>query len=155
MEKPGRGRSEPASVEVEGPELLVEVHFHPLASCSSRLHGGDANQFAADAAPLMVGPHLRVDQEGMVAAVSGDVHEAHEPPIALTGRHPAEAVRSDAIPPTHRRPASVGPGQIDKLVVTDLRAPRKEEIRKGTVGRHSKKPRSAATKRSAVGPCGR
>ena len=41
-------------------------------------------------------------EEGVIAAVPGDVDEADQRAVGMTCRHPAEAVRPDLIPPPRR-----------------------------------------------------
>ena len=50
-------------------------------------------------ASLVVGPDLRVEQEGMVAAVPGDVHETDKRTAVVPRSQPSEAVSRDAVPP--------------------------------------------------------
>jgi hypothetical protein len=66
--------------------------------------GGDADELGADPASLVIGADLRVDQERVVTAVPGDVHESDQRPVVDPRGHPPEAVRPYPIPPPRLRP---------------------------------------------------
>jgi hypothetical protein len=52
VEKPGPGWAKSAGVVVEGREILLKVHFHPLAPRLLRVPCGNADKFGADATAL-------------------------------------------------------------------------------------------------------
>jgi hypothetical protein len=82
-----------------------------------------AHNLGANTSMLMGAPCLRVDQESVVAAVPGDVHEADERSIAAACRHPPQAVWPDPLPPTSNGVAAVRLDEVDHLVVSHRPAP--------------------------------
>jgi hypothetical protein len=66
---------------------------------------------------------LRIEKEGVVSTVPGDVHETHEQTVTRPCGNPTEAVRSDLIPPPNFRSAAVGTHKVDHLFVSDRPSP--------------------------------
>ena len=114
---------ESARFEVERRERFVEVDLHPLAPGFLGVTCRDADEFSADPAPLVVGADLRVDQECVVTAVPGDVHEPDQRPVTVPRSHPTKAVRANSIPPPRLCPPAVGLREGDELVVGRFPAP--------------------------------
>ncbi len=59
----------------------------------------------------------------MVTPVPGDVDEADDDAAGTTGRHPAQAVRPDLIPPSRLRAAAVSQDEPDHLRVSESTTP--------------------------------
>jgi hypothetical protein len=55
-------RLEPAGVEVEGREVVVEVDMQPFAARSLGVDGSSTNQFSADAGMLVDGTYLGIEE---------------------------------------------------------------------------------------------
>ena len=123
MEQPRQSRGEPAGIEVERREVVLEVDVEPLAACVLRMSGGDADELDADASPLVARPHFRVEQERVVATVPGDVREPDEPSVFRSCGDPAQAVRPDAVPPSRFATTSVRLGELGELFVSEIAAP--------------------------------
>jgi hypothetical protein len=87
------GRRESARLVVERPEVRLEIDLQPFALCGPRVRGGNAHELGADPPPLVVWSDLRVEQECVVGAVPGDIHEADEHTAIVPGSDPTEAVR--------------------------------------------------------------
>ena len=83
----------------------------------------NADELGADPSPLVVGADLRVDQERVVTAVPGDVHESDKRPVRDSRSYPTQAVRANSIPPTRLRLPAVGLREGDELVVGRFPAP--------------------------------
>ncbi len=113
---------------VERREILVEIDLHPLASGLLRVARGDADKLDAYALSLVIRADLRVDQERVVTAVPRNVHEPDERSVDGPRGHPAEAVRTDSVPPPRLRCAAVGSREGDELVVGYLGAPCEPEV---------------------------
>ena len=94
----GRGGIEPAGLDVERAEVLVEVDVEPLAAGRSRLDDAGLDEPLPDAAAPMVRSHERVDDEGVRVAVPRHVHPSDEPTIHPSA-HPSQAVRLDLASP--------------------------------------------------------
>jgi hypothetical protein len=94
-----RCRVESASVEVKRAKFLPEVNVEPLAACSLRMQNCLTYNLGPHPFVLQDTSCLRVEQEGVVAAVPCDVDEAHENIFGCSGRHPTEAVPSNPVPP--------------------------------------------------------
>lgn len=130
-------RYESARVVVERGKTFVKVHLHPLAPRLLRVPRGDADKVGADAPPLVVGADLRVDQEGVVAAVPRDVDEADERPVIHSRSDPAEAVWAYSVPPSRLWRAAVGSREGDEFVVGHLVAPCEPHIcQRASFARH-------------------
>src|SRR6476659_9973302 len=69
--------------------------------------GRERDHAGGDATPLEGAARLRVDQERMIAAVGDDVDEADHDVVGRAGRYPAEAVRTDRVPPPGYGPPAV------------------------------------------------
>jgi hypothetical protein len=121
-------RSESACVVVERGESFVKVDFYPLAPGLLRVAHCDADKFSADAPSLMIGTHFRVDEEGVVAAIPRNVHEADERPLTYPRGDPAETVRADPVPPPSLRCSTVRLREHYELVVSGLATPRKPDV---------------------------
>jgi hypothetical protein len=91
-------------VETAGFVKAVEVRFvvdvQPLPAALATQLDGARDQLRAEAAPLYVGMHGRIEQESMAAAVGRDVHVTYEP-LAVVGAQMDEAdlpARQAALP---------------------------------------------------------
>jgi len=115
VDEPGGRWSEPASVEVEGLQAWFEVNVKPFAARGLGVPGCDLQQASTDGFVLKLGVRLRVEKEGVVSAVPGDVHEADDCPVARSGGDPAETVRADLIPPALYGPSAVRANQVHHL----------------------------------------
>ncbi len=78
--------------------------------------GRDLDEASPDASVLEHAVRLRVEQEGVVSTVPGDVHEADDYPIR-SGRDPTETVCAYLIPPALRNPSAVRAYEPDHLGV--------------------------------------
>jgi hypothetical protein len=87
------------------PSGFVAVDLEPLAARGVRVPRGLLDEPGRDAAAL--DGHLRVEEERLVAAVPRHVDEADQL-VVQTRRHPAEAVRTDLVPPARDCAAAVG-----------------------------------------------
>lgn len=123
VQKPRRGRNEPARVVVERREMFVKIHLHPLASGLLRVPRSDADEFGADTTPLVIGTDFRVNQKRVVAAVPRDVHKPDKTPRTASRSYPAEAVWADAVPPSRLCRTAMGLRERDEFVVCHLSAP--------------------------------
>ena len=85
MYESGRRWSEAAGVEIEGLQFRFEVDVEPLATRGLGLPGRQVDEASPDASVLEHGVRLRVEQEGVIAAVPRDVHEADEYTIPPPG----------------------------------------------------------------------
>src|ERR1700728_4755647 len=117
MDQAGVGTAEAAGVEVEGGEVRLEVNVQPLAPGSLGVSGCTPDQLGTNALVLMASASLRVKEERVVAAVPGNVHEAHEKAVGGSRGDPTEAVRPNLIPPSGSRVAAVGMHKVDHLVI--------------------------------------
>jgi hypothetical protein len=97
-DQPRTCRGEPAGVEVEGTQAVVEVHVQPLAPGSPGVlsRGGDERE--ADAPATGVRRNQRVEDERVNVAVPGHVHESDQASF-VAGAHPTKAVPVDLRPP--------------------------------------------------------
>lgn len=87
----GVGRGEAARVEVEPPEVIVEVDVHPFASRDAGLIDGEFDELRSDPVSSNPGRHHRVQDEGMSRAVPRHVDEPGEV-VIVAGSHPPKAV---------------------------------------------------------------
>jgi hypothetical protein len=115
VDEPGGRWSEAASVEVEGLKVRFEVDVEPLATRGLGVPGRDLDQASPDTSVLEHAVRFRVEQEGVVSAVPGDVHEADDCPISRSGRDPTETVRAYLIPPALYRPSTVRTYEANQL----------------------------------------
>src|SRR5436309_15986110 len=99
MNHPGVRRAKAARIEVESCKVGLEVDVQPLASCGLGVLRCKVDDSRSDAPPLESAVRLRVDQKGVVSAVSDDVDEADDAPAGVAGGDPAQTVRTDSIPP--------------------------------------------------------
>lgn len=74
--EPCIGRAKTTGVEVERPELGIEIDMEPFAPGGASPGRGGGDQFAGEAAATERRRHHGVEHEGMHAAVPGDVDEA-------------------------------------------------------------------------------
>ena len=111
--KEARGRRPEAARFVEGRQLFVMVDVEDRAAVMARGLGSAAHELGADPTMADVGMHARVEQEGVIAAIPGDVHEANQF-VARERANPCEAVREHGLPIAGvgrllpRRPAAGG-----------------------------------------------
>src|SRR5207237_10645648 len=77
---------------------------------------------------LKAPPGLRIDEEGVVAAVPGHVHESDELSVAVPGGHPPQAVHPDPVPPAGDGTPAVGLDEVDHLGVGQRPAPRVGDV---------------------------
>jgi hypothetical protein len=87
-------RLEATGVEVEVPQVIVEVDVEPLATRRPRLGDGDGNELGSDSLPGGSGSHHRVEDEGVHSTIPRDIDEADELG-AVTCADPAQAVVLD------------------------------------------------------------
>lgn len=99
MDQAGGRRGETAGLQVEGSEFGSELDVEPLASGGSRLGDRTLDELGPDAAVLVIAARLRVEEEGVVAAVPSDVHETEEESVGAACGDPAETEGLDLIPP--------------------------------------------------------
>src|SRR5919197_5559200 len=126
----GRSRPEAARLEVERLELRLEVDMEPLAARRVRMLRGQRDEPRSDPLPLQLSPYLRVEQERVVAAVPGDVHEPDRRPVLRPGHDLPQALLTNAIPPPLDGVPAVRAHELDHLrvrqppapVICDLRA---------------------------------
>lgn len=116
-------RDETTGLVIELREVIAEVNLHPLTASFFRVASGHAHEFRADAFPLIIGAYLRVDQERMVAAVPGHIHEPDEVAAVEARGYPPKAVGADPVPPARLRLTAVGLGQSDEFVIGGFAAP--------------------------------
>ena len=74
--------------------MVLEVDVQPLAARGLGFFGRDGDQPGADPVVLGAFGHQGVENEGVDAAVPGDVDEADEA-FAVPGADPAQAVPAD------------------------------------------------------------
>src|ERR671932_265238 len=98
MQQAGGRRPEAAGPEIERREAVLEAALHPLPPASPGVLGGEGAARGADPPPLHVGTDLRVDQEGVVAAVPGDVDEPDQRAVVEADGHPPAAVAAGPAP---------------------------------------------------------
>src|SRR6185437_11438317 len=92
--EPGVGGGEAAAAEVERAEMVLEVDVQPLAARGLGFFGRDGDQPGADPVVLGAFGDQGVEDEGVDAAVPGDVDEADEA-FAVPRADPAQAVLAD------------------------------------------------------------
>jgi hypothetical protein len=95
----------------------------PLAAGRLRPFDRTQHDGRSDALSLAIAPCLRVEEEGVVTAIPGDVDEAKERVVPSAGCDPAEAVLTDLIPPPPDRTTAVRPHEIDHLSIADVATP--------------------------------
>ncbi len=84
--------------------MWLEVHVQPGAPGAGGLERGRLNECPADSAPLMIGMHCGVEEDGMDAAVPAHVDEADQ--VAFLKRtDPGQAVSCQALNPRADRRA--------------------------------------------------
>jgi len=103
--------------------LGIEVDVQPFASDVSGSVGGEADDRGSDPATLVVGTGLCVEQEGVIAAVPGDVDEADQCAVGEAGRYPAKAVRAHLVTPASGGAAAVGRRELGELVIGERVSP--------------------------------
>ena len=132
--------------------MLCEVDLEPFASRIGSVPGGDPHELGADALAAAIRPDARVEQEGVVAAVPGDVDEADQRRAGIAGDHPPEAVRPDAL-----LPAGLRVRQRDDLGVGGVSAPAEPDVGERAVLRHDGRILRTAPERLRRGgaACGR
>lgn len=135
MDESSRRRAEAAGVEVEAGEArcVLEIDVQPLASGPLGMVSREADEVGRDSAPLKVGPGLGVQQEGVIAAVPGDVHKTDGGSVREMSGRPPEAVGPDSIPPASLGVSAVRARQGEDLIVPDREAPPVFDV-----GRHAK-----------------
>src|SRR5512132_2421020 len=94
----GVGQGEPAGVEVEPAQVVLEVDVQPLAAGRPRPGHRHLDQPGPDPAPPRPGRDHGIEHERVHHPVPGHVHEPDQPgPVA--GAHPSQAVPLDLPPP--------------------------------------------------------
>lgn len=124
IDQTGLGPGKATCVEVEEGGVVAEVHVEPLAPGHLRLERSVPHNSGCDAFALAAASGLGVDEERVVAAVPGDVHEANELTGLVSGRGPPKAVGPDLVPPTGHGVAAARVDEIEHLVVGDRSPPR-------------------------------
>lgn len=89
---------EPASIEVEGAEIVLEIDVEPLASSGTSLVYSKGDQFGPDPASPHSRRHDGVQDERVDGSVPGDVDETHEL-VSLASTDPAQAMSVHLTPP--------------------------------------------------------
>ena len=74
--------------------------MHPFAAGAAGVLNGMANKLSADAASLVVGSDLRVDEEGVVASIPRHVDKSDRSLVGKVGGNPSKTVGADSVPPT-------------------------------------------------------
>lgn len=91
--QPGGGGLE-AGRSIEWREFRCEVDVKPLTASCPRYRNSVMHETETDAAALMARVHGRIEQEGMLASIGGDIHETDEAIVDPCGDR-SEAPRQD------------------------------------------------------------
>ena len=102
------GRTKTACLQIERGEIGFKVDVKPFATGGSRVDYGEPNEFIPDSLTLTAASRLRIDQECVICAVLGDVHESDQDAVMIAGADPPQAVRTDPAPPSGTRGPAVG-----------------------------------------------
>jgi hypothetical protein len=87
------------------------------------MFGSHAHELGPDSLPPTVGPRLRVEENGMIAAVPGDVDETNECAVVVAGGDPPQRVGPDPLPSACFGVAAVRQRQRDELLVRRFASP--------------------------------
>jgi hypothetical protein len=114
---------EAARVEIERREAWIPVDVEPFTAGVTCSVGSESDDASRDTAPMERPTGLRVEQERVIAAVPGDVHEPDERSLGRTGGHPSETVGPNSLPPPGLYTTTVRPDELDHLLVRERAAP--------------------------------
>jgi hypothetical protein len=127
-----RGRGpKPARSQVERREAItvVEVDVDPFAARILGMRHSLTNELRSNAAALVVGAHLRVEQEGVVTSVPRNVDETDRGAVGRSSGNPAETVWPDLLPPAWRRITAIGCSERYQLLIGENAAPAVLDLR--------------------------